>query len=138
MILFICFQLVRVSNDGAFRRLQPPPGCQTGWFLWHYPRDTVNLTFPRSLLPSGSSNKMKVCFKLGVGQGLLEIIQKTRRRSRTLPPLSQDTSNRGLLTQRTLFGVLAAQGELWMSVVNNCVKGHLLNYRLEFDQTWQE
>ena len=25
-----------------------------------------------------------------------------------------------------------------LSVINNCFKGHLLNYRMDIDQTWQE
>ena len=53
MSRLISFQLVRVSNDGALAS----PGSQTGWLSWHYPWGT-DLTFPRSMLSSGSRDKM--------------------------------------------------------------------------------
>ena len=77
-----CFVFLPSSESENGETLQPPTGCMSGIFTWHNPTDSVNLAFPRSLLPEGSRHRMKVCLRPTIGAGVRDMFQVVGGRGR--------------------------------------------------------
>ncbi|KAL4239234.1 hypothetical protein ACF0H5_000051 [Mactra antiquata] len=74
--------------------------CMEGVISWHYPRDELEILFPRSVVGSDIGRKrMKVCFQGALGQGVSGIQQtRTNRRGKKKTYNLQDLKEDGSFT----------------------------------------